>query len=155
MLVYQLVEIRKILDKVSSYEGIDFAYVVFKNKQIIDKKMMEVEFIKNVSQEVIEYEESRIKFCEEYSKKNTDGKSIIENDIYLIQDNLQDEFKIKMDDLYEKYKTHIDERRQQIEIFNNKMNEECDLKFYKLKKEEIPPQINTAEELEKISFMIE
>jgi len=155
MLVYQLVNLRNTLDKVSSYEGIDFAYAVFKNKQIIDNRMIDLEFIKNVSKEVVEYENQRIGICEIYSKKDDNGKFIIEDNIYLIQEDKQDEFKLKMDDLYMKYKTYIEERRQQIDIFNKKMNEECNVQLIKIKKEQIPLNIKTAEDLEEIAFMVE
>lgn len=153
MLVYQLTNARKALDVVSNYSGIEFAYAVFKNKQLIDSKLMEVDFIKNVSPEVVEYEEQRVFICEQFSKKDGTGKSIIENDLYDI-DN-KEEFKIKMDELYNKYKPFVEERMKQIEIFNQKMNQKVELPFVKIKKEEIPPQITTAKELEDISFMIE
>ena len=69
--------------------------------------------------------------------------------------NYKEEFKGKMDELYNKYKVHIDERRQQIEIFNSKMNEESHLEFFKIKKDQIPPHMKTAQDLEEIAFMIE
>lgn len=153
MLVYQLTNAKKALDVVSNYQGLDFAYAVFKNKQLIDNKLMEVDFIKNVSSEVKEYEEKRIKICEDFCEKNEMGIPIIENDLYQILD--KDTFKIKMDELLEEYKPYVEERQKQIEIFNQKMNTEVDIPFVKIKKNQIPPQINTAQELEDISFMIE
>jgi len=155
MFVYELFDIRKTLDKLSNQEGIDFAYAIFKNKQIIDNKTMELDFIKNVSKEIIEYEEKRIKICEQYSKKNENGQSIIENDTYSIIEDSHEEFETKMKQLYDEYKIPIEDRRQQIEIFNKKMNSECELNFYKLKKEQIPNNIKTATDLEEIAFMIE
>lgn len=155
MFVYQLVNAKKSLDKVSNYEGLEFAYIVFKNKQLIDKKLMEVDFIKNVSNEVVEYEEKRVKMCEEFSKKDENGKVIIENELYVIEDKDQELFKTKMEELYAKYKPFINERQQQIELFNKKMNDPIDFEFFKLTKEQIPPQIKTVSELEEISFMIE
>lgn len=155
MFVYQLANARKSLDEVSNYEGLDFAYAVFKNKQLIDDKLMEVDFIKNVSPEVIEYEEKRIKLCNDYSKKDTNGKTMIENDLYIIEDKDKEEFKTKMDDLLSQYKSSVEDRQNQIEIFNQKMNLPVNVPFVKIKKEQIPSQINTAKELEDISFMIE
>jgi hypothetical protein len=153
MLVHQLTKARKALNSVSHYEGIDFAYAVFKNKQLIDNKLSEVDFIKNVSPQIVEYEEKRVQLCEEFAKKDSNGKSIIENDLYVI-DN-KEMFKIKMDDLLNEYKPFVEERQKQIEIFNNKMNEESKIEFVKIKKEQIPPQLKTADELDGISFMID
>lgn len=153
MLVHQLTKARKALNSVSHYEGIDFAYAVFKNKQLIDNKLSEVDFIKNVSPQIVEYEEKRVQLCEELAKKDSNGKSIIENDLYVI-DN-KEMFKVKMDDLLNEYKLFVEERQKQIEIFNNKMNEESKIEFVKIKKEQIPPQLKTADELDGISFMID
>jgi len=153
MLVHQLTIARKALDNVSNYQGLEFAYAVLKNKQLIDIKLMEVDFIKNVSPEVIEYEEKRVKICEEYALKDDNGLPIIENDLYKIGE--QDEFKKKMDELLEQYRSPVIERQKQIEVFNNKMNEIVDIQFIKIKKEDIPPELKTARELEEIVFMLE
>lgn len=153
MLVHQLTKIRKNLNSVSHYQGIDFAYAVFKNKQLIDNKLSEVDFIKNVSPQIVEYEEKRVQLCEEFAKKDENNKPIIENDLYII-DN-KEMFKIKMDDLLNEYRQYVEERQKQIELFNDKMNEEVNIDFIKIKKEQIPPQLNTAEELDNISFMID
>jgi len=153
MLVYQLTNARRALDNVSHYQGIEFAYAVFKNKQIIDNKLLEVEFIKNVTPEVVEYEEQRVKICEDFAKKDDNGKPIVEKELYVITD--QETFRSKMVELFEKYKPFIEERQQQIELFNQKMNVPANVEFVKIKKEQIPPEIKTARELEEISFMIE
>jgi len=153
MLVHQLTNAKRALDNVSNYQGLEFAYAVFKNKQLIDNKLMEVDFIKNVSPEVIEYEEKRVKLCEEYANKDDKGMPIIENDLYIITD--KDTFKAKMDALLTQYKPFVEERQKQIELFNDKMNNTVDFQFVKIKKEQIPPQVQTARELEEISFMIE
>ena len=153
MLVYQLTTAKTSLDNVSNYQGIEFAYAVFKNKQLIDNKLMEVDFIKNVTPEVIEYEEKRIKICEEFAKKDDTGKPVIENDLYQIDD--QETFKGKMAELLSEYKPFVEERQRQIELFNQKMNMPVELPFVKVTKDQIPPQLNTAKELDDISFMIE
>ena len=153
MFVYQLTNAKKSLDVVSNYQGLDFAYAVFKNKQLIDNKLMEVDFIKNVSPQVIEYEEKRVKMCEDHAQKNDMGFPVIENDLYVIID--KEAFKLKMDELLEEYKPFVEERQRQIELFNKKMNTEVELPFVKIKKEQIPIQIATAKELDDISFMIE
>lgn len=153
MLVHQLTNAKKALDNVSNYQGLEFAYAVFKNKQLIDNKLMEVDFIKNVTPEVIEYEEKRVKLCEELANKDDKGMPIIENDLYIIID--KDTFKTKMDELLTQYKPFVEERQKQIELFNDKMNGKIDFQFVKIKKEQIPLQVQTARELEELSFMIE
>jgi hypothetical protein len=60
-----------------------------------------------------------------------------------------------MDELLEPYRTFVEERQRQVELFNQKMNAPVDFQFFKISREQIPPQLNTARELENISFMIE
>ena len=67
----------------------------------------------------------------------------------------QDTFKGKMEELLNQYKPFVEERRRQVELFNQKMNMPVEIQFVKIKKEQIPPQLNTAKDLESISFMIE
>jgi hypothetical protein len=153
MLVHQLTKAKKALDAVSDYDGIDFAYAVFKNKKLIDNKLMEVDFIKNVSPQIVEYENKRVSLCEEFAQKDDNGIPMIEDDLYVIED--KETFRNKMDELFEQYKPFIVKRQEQIDLFNVKMNQQVDLPFVKLTKEQIPPQITTAKELEDISFMIE
>lgn len=155
MFVHQLINVKNTLDKVSTYDGVDFAYAVFKNKRLVENKLMEVDFIKNVSQEIIEYENIRVGYCNQYSKKDLEGNPIIENEIYLIEEDKKDEFKSKMDELYQKYIPFIEARQKQIDLFNEKMNKEIDFEFVKLNKEQLSHRIKTANDLEELSFMIE
>ena len=117
MFVYQLVKIKKILDEVSNYEGAEFAFAVFKNKQLIDKKLKSVDFIRSVSPDVIEYENKRVDLCEQYGKRDENGELIINDELYVI-DNVE-EFKIKMEELNNIYGDSVNERQKQIEIFNS------------------------------------
>jgi len=152
MLLYQLINIRKKLNEISKYEGIEFAYSVFKNKQIIDKKLNDVEFIKNISPEIMEYENKRTEFCEKHSKKDSNGEPIIDNDLYTIADI--ESFKKDMNELNTKYEPFLKKREEQINLFNTKMNEEVECEFFKININELPPDFKTANDLEDISFMI-
>jgi hypothetical protein len=153
MRLHELTRIKQTLDVVSNYPGLEFAYAVFKNKQIIDKILMDVDFIKNVNPKVIEYEEKRISVCEELADKDSDGNPMTEGDLYIIQD--KEKFRNKMDEILEEYRPYVEERQQQVELYNQKMNAEIDVKFMRIKKEDLPPQIQTARDLEQLSFMIE
>jgi len=155
MFVYQLTDIRKTLDDYSNYENIDLAYVVLKNKQLIDKKLMELDFIKNVSNEIVEYENKRVDICVELSEKDESGNPLIQNETYVIKEESKEEFNNRLITLYKEYENAISERQNQINLFNQKMNTEIDFEFYKLTKEQIPQQIKTANDLEKIYFMID
>lgn len=155
MLVHQLTKAKQSLDRVSIYQGLDFAYAVMKNKQLIDNKLMEVDFIRNVSPQVLEYEEKRVKLCEEYAQKDENGRPIIEKDLYVIMEQDREIFRGKMEELFEQYRPFIEERRQQVDLFTQKMNSPVDFEFIKIEKKDIPPQISTAQELEDIAFMIE
>ncbi len=153
MLLYQLTKVKEDLNSVSHYENNDFAYAVFINKKLIDKELTKLNFIKNISPEVEEYEQKRLELCEKFSKKNDNGESIIENNIYLIDD--QETFLKEIEILLQKYKEPVENRQKQIELFNDMMNEQVDLPFVKINKTQIPPEIKTANDLEKISFMID
>lgn len=154
MILYKLLDIKEILNSCENYDGLDFAYAVVKNKQLVEDKLKEVDFIKNVSPQIIEYENKRIELCETFAKKDSDGNPIIDDGLYILNEN-KDEFDNLMTDLINNYKYYIDERQKQIDLFNQKMNEDIELSFFKIKKEQIPSEITTSKELDKISFMLE
>jgi hypothetical protein len=155
MLNYQLLRVKESLDKVSDYEGVEFAYAVFKNKKLIEEKLREFQFIGIVKPEIIEYENKRINICKELSKKDEHGVPIIDQDNFVIDEPNMESFQTKLTELYNEYKIVVDERRDQIKNFDKLMNEETDVQFVKIQRKDISPQLKTANELEELSFMIE
>lgn len=125
--------IRKILENWVNKKG-EISYYVMKNIELCDTLIKFFNNLKVVDN--MDYKLQRQKIIKKYS-------SGIKDDQYIIDTNNQEDFNKEMDDLdYNFIKLS--------EIMNN----ECNINFYKIKKEKIPINLS-AKEIKDISFMIE
>ena len=150
---YELLRINDLLVKSINYKSHEFAYAIFKNKQLIDEILKDVEFINDVDEKFMEYENKRIELCRICAKKDPDGKEIVQEGRFAIQDN--DTFTKGMDELRAEYKEVVDKRDEQLNRFNLIMQEDVDLDFVKVEKKDLPTEIQTANEMFEYGFMIQ
>lgn len=151
---FELLRINDILVKAMNYKNHEFAYGVFKNKQIVENLLHEFDFFNNVSPKYVEYENKRVDLCKVTCKKDPNGMDIIINGRYEIEN--QEEFQKGLQLLQDEYKDEIKIRDEQVAILNMKLQEDMDTpQFVKVKKADLPKEIQTASELFEYGFMIE
>lgn len=126
-------QIRKILDSWGDVRG-DISYTIMKNIELCDILINTLNNLKVIDKE--DYILQKNKLLKKYSSELNGNK-------YIIDDDKKEEFNNLMDELdYNLIKTS--------EILNN----ECNIKFYKISKEKIPDGLS-ANQIKEISFMIE
>lgn len=140
-------------EAVKDLKGVKFAYAIAKNKKLV---LAELEILKDVlkdSDNFIEYDKKRIELCEKYCTKDDKGKPVIKNRKY---DGLtkNEEFTKKLDELGEKFKEVIDEKKKRAEEYKNLLDEEVEFEFYKIKLENVPEDI-TAAQIESVDAILE
>jgi esterase/lipase len=151
---FELLRINDSLIKAMNYKNHEFAYAVFKNKQMIEEFLQELDFFNNVPPRYVEYENRRVELCKQTCRKDENGMDVVNNGRYEIQD--QETFKTQMEKFHEEYKDEIVIRDQQVEQLNLILQEETvSPEFIKVKKGDLPVDIQTASELYEFSFMIE
>jgi hypothetical protein len=151
---FELLRINDLLVKAMNYKNHEFAYAVFKNKQLIEDFLTELDFFNNVPPRYVEYENRRVELCKHTSKKDENGMDLISGGRYVIEN--QEAFKNQMDILHTEYKEEIDIRDAQVEQLNLILQQDMENPiFIKVKKEDLPPEIQMASELYEFSFMIE
>lgn len=152
---FELLRINDSLLKAMNYKNHEFAYAVFKNKQTIENYLQELEFFNNVPPRYVEYENKRIELCKRTCRKDQNGNDIVVQGRYDISD--QETFQREMQVFSKEYETEIRERDFQIEKLNNLLQEDVQTEpvFLKVKKSDLPREIQTASELYEYSFMIE
>jgi len=124
-------KIRQILEKWTNVEGV-ISYYIFKNIEMCDVLIDTLNKLKVI--DILDYKLQKSDIIKKYSNG-------IKDDQYVI-DNVND-FNKEMDILdYNFIKTS--------EILNN----ECNIVFYKIKKEELPKNIS-ANDIREIYFMVE
>jgi esterase/lipase len=151
---FELLRINDSLIKAMNYKNHEFAYAVFKNKQLIEDFLSELDFFNNVPPKYVEYENRRVELCKQTCKKDENGMDIINNGRYEIQD--QETFTKQMDAFHNEYKDEITIRDEQVEQLNLILQQDMTTpNFIKVKKGDLPIEIQTASELYEFSFMIE
>ena len=137
-----------------NYKNHEFAYAVFKNKQLIEDFLSELDFFNSVPPRYVEYDKRRSELCKQTCKKDENGMDVIINGRYEIQDH--ETFKTQMDSFLIEYKEEINIRDKQVEQLNLILQQEMETpNFIKVKKGDLPIEIQTAAELYEFSFMIE
>lgn len=152
---FELLRINDSLLKAMNYKNHEFAYAVFKNKQLVETFLQELEFFNNVPPRYVEYENKRIDLCKRTSKKDANGNDVVVQGRYEIYD--QETFQKEMALMAKEYEPEIKIRDEQVEKLNNILQEDLLVvpNFVKVQKKDLPVEIQTASELYEYSFMIE
>ena len=144
------------LDGVTEIKGVKFAFTVLKNRKKLEAQ---VEEDKPIFEEILkpsdgfkEYEDKRITLCEDSSEKDEEGKAITEDSRYKILD--MGKFNEDLTNLSEEYKDSIEDRKSQIDEYNNLMEEDIVIEFQKLGINDLPDEL-TESQLQTLEFMLD
>ena len=144
------------LDGVTEIKGVKFAFTVLKNRKKLEGQVEEdkpiFEEILKPSEGFKEYEEKRIGLCESHSEQDEEGKAITEGDKYKILDLKL--FNEELTSLTEEYNASVEDRKNQIEEYNNLMEEDISIEFQKLGFNDLPEELTEAQ-LQTIEFMLD
>lgn len=149
----ELIELNAVLNEVTNIKGKKFAYMVVKNKSLIEQELKVFEEIKrNPHPDYEKYELERKELCESHSKKDENGNIKSVDGKYDIEDMgaFQKDFEV----LKEKYKEVIDDLQAAEQDFNNFLNDEAKVELVKVKIDDLPDDID-AEFLLKLKSVIE
>jgi len=134
------------------------AYAIAKNKKIAEG---EVKAIEEAQKNVIipdkfkEYDEKRIKLCEELADKDKDGNPVKINNgqQFAISPESQEVFNEKLQSLREEYKEAIEEKDKVEKDFLDLLAEEVEVDFHKVKIDDLPDNV-TASQIEALDEII-
>lgn len=138
----ELMEVYKALTGMN-YAGVKFGYFVAKNISIIGSEIDSIQKAIEPYKEYTEYDKERVKLAVKYSKKDENGKPVIENNVYQIED--QKAFEEVVNKLREEKKETIEKRNHQIDEYGKLLEEETKITLYKIKEENLPADIKTQD----------
>lgn len=133
----------KSLNTLGALKGVKFAYAVTRNVNLLKSEVEALEKASAPDEEYSKFEKERIKLAEEHANKDEEGKAIVFDNKYDISDN--DKFETELETLKEGYKEAIEKRKEQIEEFSKILEEEADVKLYKVALADVPADISTAQ----------
>lgn len=104
-----------------------FNYAVIKNLKLIEEQIKVVDSTIKPTPEFIEFERTRIPLCEEYAKKDENGKPVLVNDDYQFEDEAK--FLEAVKPIQEKYQSALDFRQTQIDNYNKMLDEDVTIDY--------------------------
>lgn len=119
------------------------AYAIAKNRKLIETELEVLNETVKLLPDFEAYEKERITLLETHSSKDEQGKPIIENNTYKIE-NLPD-WEKDIKELQETHKEAIETRTKQISDFNALMEEEASIEFYPFTEDQIPDNATASE----------
>lgn len=150
-------QIQKKTAVLNTLKGAKLAYALTKNIKMIDDAIKSLYNIVEPSEKYKAYDTARVAMCEKFCKKDDTGALVKRPTT-----NNQFEYDIDMenplwldaiDALKIEHKEAIDDRTQQIDKYNEVLDEECEVAFVKVKLEHIPDEI-TTEIMQFLDFMV-
>lgn len=138
--------------KAINLKGVKFSYGIAKNLSILEIEIKAIEKTTEFTPDFKNYEKERIELASKHAKKDEEGKVVIENGRYILEDKdtADQEFK----ELREKYKEALEERDQQLEDYKALLEEESSVELFKIKLSDVPEDIST-EQMTSIFAIIE
>ena len=124
-----------------NYQGVKFSYFVAKNLSILGAEMEVIEKTIKASEAFAVYDQKRVVLAVKYAKKDKDGKPIIVNNVYQMED--QKAFDKEFEKLKKENKVILDVRMKQIEEYEKLLEEESKITPYKIKQENLPADMKT------------
>lgn len=131
------------LNKLGHLSGVKFAYVVSKNISLLKPEFEALQKAVEPTEEFKEYDKKRVALAESFAKKDGDGKAVIENGEYVIED--REAFEIAFKKLKEDNKKVVEARDKQIDEQNEILKTESDVVLYKVSVEDIPKDITVSQ----------
>lgn len=139
------------LQAVANLPGAKFAYAVARNITTLNSKLRVLQNTPKASEAYLQFEKERIVLVEQHAKKN-DGKPVIENGHYVVEDDAA--FQSAYEELKAKHKDAVLEREAQLKEEQARMQEGVDIDLYTIPSTYLPQEI-TANQVKEIMPIIQ
>lgn len=147
MLKKEILILYQSLHNLGSLQGCRFAYGIAKNISILEKEAKIIQKTIEASPEFSEFENKRIELAKKYAKKDKEGKLLTdtENGVESYVMENQAKFDKEFNNLKNKYEKILDERKKQIDEYNELLETETDIELYKIKLSDVPSNITVSQ----------
>lgn len=122
-------------------KGVKFNYAVARNIGILKAEVTSLIKSQAPSPEYNAFDTRRVDLCKKYAKRDGEGEPIIENDVFVI-DN-QAEFDNELKALKESNKEVVEAREAQIDEYNDLLDKEAKVELHKVSIKDVPEDLST------------
>ena len=148
----ELISLHQGINQLGSLSGVKFAYAITRNISYLKPEIEALEKAITATEEYKAFDNLRVKLLEKHAEKGKDGKAVITNNNYAIEDQVG--FDKAFEKLKKEHKGVFEAREKQIKDYLALLDEEATVSFHKIKQEDIPANITVAQ-MNVISPLIE
>ncbi len=123
--------------------GVKFAYALAVNLKKVDEEIEALQAGIKPTEEVAAFETARIALCEEHSKKDDDGKAIVEDGSFVIGDVLT--FNTALTSLREHHSEALEAQVTAQEEYKVLLEEDSSIVLIKVSLDDFPEEISAAQ----------
>lgn len=123
------------------YKGAEFNYIIAKNVAKLKPELEALQKGLEPTPEYREYDSKRIEILKKYAVKGENGEPVIEDNSFKLADTTTALKEIKF--LQEENQELLDARKKQEEDYQELLNKEATIEIHKLKKSDLPEDMET------------
>lgn len=145
MKIIDVLNLEQSIDVLSEVKHMQFAYALMKNKKIIEteRELLNQGLIPIESYK--EFVDKVTALTKEYCDLKDKPDVLTKKSLTFIEGKDAQEFFDKLDSLHEEYKSAIQERRKQLNDYNQFLQTDVDINLYKIKESNLPEGLSFAE----------
>ncbi|KKN98405.1 hypothetical protein LCGC14_0144970 [marine sediment metagenome] len=140
------------LSAVANIKGVKWNYAVARNLRTLEMIVQSLQDASKPPEAFMAYQKERIDLCIKHAVKDDDGKPQVSNFEYIIQDRVS--FDVELKALQDQHADMISAREQQIEEYNELLEDSVDINLFLLSPDNIPEEV-TGGQLAAIMEIIE
>lgn len=139
----EIINLYNNLNTLGDLRGVKFSYGVARNIQKLKQEVDAFQLVSKPSEEYSVFDNERIELAKSHSKKDDKGEPVVVGNEFQIED--EKKFNKELDALRKKHKSAIEAREKQIEEVTALLEEESTVELHKIKIEDVPEDITTAQ----------
>lgn len=135
------------------YKGAEFNYIIAKNVAKLKPELEALQKGLEATEEYKEYDTKRIEILKKYAVKGENGEPVIENNAFKLSDKTTALKEIE--ELQKENKEILDARTRQEQEYQELLNKESTIEIHKLKKSDLPEDMETPVMIKLFKLIIE
>lgn len=131
------------LNKVGSLVGVKFAYGVSKNLSKLKPEVEALEKSLEAPETYKSFDDARLELAKSHAVRDEDGNPTVKNSNFVLLN--ESKFEAELEELKKEHKDAVDAREIQLKEYEELLKTDVSLDLHKIKLDDVPAEITTAE----------
>jgi len=153
-----LIKLYSGLKEVGNLKGVNFAYLVSKNKKLLEEEIKNIQSGIEMTDSFKLFNKKREEVCEKYALRTENGevryKTVGDVEEYWIDPEKEKDYNSGIEEYKRRFKSHIEHREEQIKEYKELLKKPSkDVNLVEITKEDLPRDI-TSNQLDRIWLLV-